>query len=391
MDDRITYLGYANARAKLRRFGIKERDRFSHIHILGKTGTGKSTLLEQMILQDVRAGHAAVILIDPHGDLAESLRDRLEDEPRILFLDGADPNFSFNPLRGVPRQQHSLAVAGLVSVFSRQWVDSWGPRTEHLLRNCLHLLLAHGRATLEDLPRLLRDRRMQREWLQHLRNPPVEEFFLREWPSYSLQFRGAMQAPLLNKVGAYLSDERLRKVLAGEGGEIVRLSKALAQRQVVLCSLAKGRMGEGPAQILGSLLLAYTALAGLGRTDGAPAFVFVDELGSVATSFVASMLDELRKRQVGLVVAHQHLSQLEPELADAILGETGTRVAFRLGSKDASVLAREFSPRLAAEDFLSLPNFHCYLRLLIGGQPSPAFSASLASPTVARKYGRRAT
>jgi hypothetical protein len=147
-------------------------------------------------------------------------------------------------------------------------------------------------------------------------------------------------------------------------------------------------MGEGPAHLLGSLLLAYSALAGLARTDETPAFVFVDELGSVATSFVASMLEELRKRRVGLTVAHQHLSQLGPELADAILGESGTKIAFRLGSSDAAVLAREFAPRFGAEDFLDLPNFEYYLRLLIDGQPSRAFSATTSPVSVSSSRHR---
>ena len=375
MDDRVTYLGYTNSRANFRRFGIKERDRFSHVHILGKTGTGKSTLMGQMIMQDVRAGHASVILIDPHGDLAESLRDQLADDSRVRFLDGANPDFSFNPLRNVPRSRHSLAVAALVSVFARQWEDSWGPRVEHVLRNCLYVLVARGEATLEDLPRLLRDRALQRSWLKRVDNPPVRDFFLQEWPSYSLALRGAMQAPLLNKLGAYLSDDRLRAILT-ETANPLRLSDVMARREILLVSLAKGEMGPDPAHLLGSLLLAYTALGGLARDDSTPAFVFVDELGSVATPFVGSMLEELRKRQVGVTVAHQHLSQLGRELGDAVLGNAGTQVAFRSGSGDAAVLAREFAPRFDAEDFLSLPNFRYYLRLMIDGRPGRAFSAS---------------
>ena len=309
MDERVTYLGYANARANIRRFGIKERDRFSHVHVLGKTGTGKSTLLEQMILQDVAPGHAPVILIDPHGDLAESVRDKLGGDERVRFIDGAHPDFSFNPLRSVPRKQHALAVAALTSVFARQWEDSWGPRSEHVLRNCLYVLVAQGTATLEDLPRLLRDHQFQRDWLKRVENPPVRDFFLREWPSYSVQFRGTMQAPILNKLGAYLSDERLRSILTGEDNPL-RLSEVLADKRVLLASLAKGTLGEGPAHLLGSLLLAYAALGGLARSGGPRAFLFVDELGSVATTFVGSILEELRKRGVGLTLAHQHLSQL---------------------------------------------------------------------------------
>ncbi len=378
MAKRITYLGYTNARAKLTRFGIKERDRFSHIHILGKTGTGKSTLLGQMALQDITARDSAVILIDPHGDLAQDVRGQVGESERMLFLDGTKPAFSFNPLRGVARSQQPLAVAALVSVFARQWEDSWGPRVEHLLRNCLFVLVAQGDATLADLPRLLRDRQLQRDWLRRVQNPPVADFLLREWPTYSLNFRGSMQAPLMNKLGAMLSDPRLREILCGDG-EPLRLSSVLGRQKVLLVDTSKGVMGEGPSRMLGSLLLAYIALAGLARSSDEPVFVYVDELGSVATTFVASMLEELRKRKIGLTLAHQHLSQLGPELADAVIGNAGTRIAFRLGSKDAAVLTREFVPQFAVEDFLNLPNFEFYLRLLIDGRPSWGFSAKNSS------------
>ena len=263
----------------------------------------------------------------------------------------------------------------MLTTYTRQWDDSWGPRVEHLLRNCLFVLVAQQNATLSDIPRLLRDRALQREMLKRVENPPVRDFFEREWPSYSMQFRGSMQAPLMNKLGAYLSDPRLRKILSGNDSPL-QLSEIMRNKRVLLASLAKGTMGEGPSRLLGSLLLAYTALAGLARSDDTPSFVFVDELGSVATSFVGSILEELRKRHVGLTLAHQHLSQLDSELADSVLGNAGTRISFRLGSKDSAVLAREFAPQFETEDFLNLPNFHYYLRLLIDGQPSRAFSAT---------------
>ena len=330
-----------------------------------------------MVLQDAAAGYASVILIDPHGDLAESLRDKLANESRVRFIDGARPDFSFNPLARVSREQQPLAVAALVSVFARQWDDSWGPRVEHLLRNCLFVLVAQQDATLADLPRLLRDRKLQRKMLGRVENPPVRDFFLREWPSYSRQFRGSMQAPLMNKLGAYLSDPRLRSVLSGRNAPL-QLSEVMRTRTVLLASLAKGTMGEGPSRLLGSVLLAYTALAGLARSDGPPSFLFVDELGSVATSFVGSILEELRKRQVGLTLAHQHFSQLGPEMTDTVVGNAGTRIAFRIGSKDSAILAREFAPHFEPADLLNLPNFRFYIRLLIHGQPSPAFSAEAA-------------
>ncbi len=377
MENNVTYIGYANARAKLRRFGIREWDRFSHIHILGKTGTGKSTMLGQMATQDAIRGDASVVLIDPHGDLARRVRDSLAQQgvpsDRVRYLAADNPDFSFNPLKGVSRSHAPLSIAALVSVFSRQWEDSWGPRVEHVLRNAIGALLAAQDATIADIPRLLRDRSFQRRCLSQVRSPSLEEFFYREWPSYSLGFRSSIAAPFLNKIGAYVSDERLRSILTGNNRPL-RLGRAMQQKQIVLVDLAKGTLGPGPAYLLGSLLLAYVALAGLARTDSHPVFVYVDELGSVASSFVGSMLEELRKRKIGLTLGHQHLSQLGSELADTIIGNAGTRIAFRLGSRDAAVMTREFAPALAPEDFLNLPNYAFYIRLLIDGEPSRAFS-----------------
>ncbi len=377
MGNDITYIGHANARARLQRFGIKKRDRFSHVHIVGKTGTGKSTLMEQMLLQDVERGDSSVIVIDPHGDMTRSAHETVTGRgvatDRVRYLSTTNPNFSFNPLQGVAREHVPLAVAALVSVFTCQWEDSWGPRVEHVLRNALTALLYRGSATIADIPRVLRDRRLQRACLAKANDPSLAEFFLREWPSYSLAFRSSMQAPLLNKIGAYVSDERLRTILTGDGKRL-HLGQVMRGKEVALIDLGKGALGPTPAHLLGSLLLSYVALAGLARTEEHPVFVYVDELGSVASSFVGSMTEELRKRNVGLTLAHQHFAQLGSELTDALLGNAGTRIAFRLGSRDAVLMAREFAPVFLSEDFLNLPNFAFYIRLLIDGQPSKAFS-----------------
>ena len=376
---KLTYLGYANHRAKHVRFGVRRADRFSHCHLIGATGCGKTTLLEQMVLQDILAGDASVIVIDPHGDLVARVRRQVPEDTqeRVVFLDGADSRWTFNPLRRVPKMQQPLAVASLVSVFARQWESSWGPRVEHLLRNCLFLLAAQRDANLADVPRLLGDRKLQHRLLAHVDNEPVREFFLREWPSYSLPFQGSIKAPLLNKLGALLSDPSLRRVLCGNERPL-QLGQVFAGRRVLLVDSAKGKLGEGSASLLGSLLLAYVALGGLARESTSPVFVYVDELGSVATTFVASMLEELRKKGMGLTAAHQHLAQLDPVVGDAVIGNAGTRILFRLGAKDAAFFEREFGPKFVADDLVNLPNFHLYLRLLVDGAPSRPFSAKTA-------------
>lgn len=381
-DDDITYFARTNYRNAGQQFGIRLADRRHHLYAIGKTGTGKSTLLKTLIAQDIARGHGCA-LFDPHGDLVEEVLAGIPDHcrPDVLYLDVPNPRqlWHFNPFSGVAEEGRALAAAGLVEVFKKLWADDWGPRLEHLLRNIAFTLLETPGATFGDIPRLLSEKQYRQQTVRGLSNKVVRSFWEGEYAGYSPAFRAVVTAPLLNKVGAFLSDPRLYGILTGEQSSF-DLAPVMDEGRVLLVNLAKGRIGEGPSALLGSLLVSHLSLAGLARASQPAAerrdfFVYLDEFQTFATLTLATMLSELRKYRVNLVLAHQYLSQLEPEIRDAVFGNVGTFISFRVGAVDAPLVARELSPTFEPDDLLSLPNFHIYLRLMIRGEVSKPFSA----------------
>ncbi len=382
VNDDITYIALANHRAKLRPFGIKQRDRRSHMYIIGKTGTGKSTLLRVLLEQDILAGRG-VALLDPHGDLVEGVLGIVPEERRedLVYLDAtpSQPKWTFNPFAGVPVKKRALAAAGMVEVFRKLWPDDWGPRLEHLLRNVVFTLLEAPGSTFGHVPRLLTDRSVRRRALEHVTDEVVRDFWLSEYERYSQRFRSVVIAPLQNKIGAMLADPRLRRVLTAEQSSF-NLSEVMDLRKVLLVNLSKGQIGEGPAALLGSLVVSHLGLSGIARADQPESqrsdfIVYLDEFQTFGTRSLANMLAELRKYRVSFTLSHQFLSQLVPDVRDAVIGNVGTMIVFRLGAADAPFVARELAPVFDADDLIRLPNFHVYLKLLIGGQPSKPFSA----------------
>ncbi len=381
-DDRITYMGKTNHRNAGVLFGIREKDRRSHFYIVGKTGTGKSHLIRNMILQDIKAGKGCA-LFDPHGDLVATVRSQVpsEREKDLVYLDLPDPAlpWRFNPLAGIAEDKRPLAAAGLVEVFKKLWPDDWGPRLEHLLRNVVYTLLEIPGSTLADIPPLLSDRTHRNGVVSQLQNLVVRDFWFDEFNNYSPAFRAVVTAPLQNKLGALLTDPIFHRFLT-EPGQPLGLRQAMDSGKIVLVNLDKGRIGEGLAMTIGSFLLSHIALAGISRSeqweeDRQDFFVYLDEFQTFTTHSLANMLSELRKYRVSIVLAHQHLSQLEREIRDAVFGNVGSIVAFRVGAADAGYLAKEFAPVFSAEDLISLPRFHVYARLQICGQQSTSFSA----------------
>jgi type IV secretory pathway TraG/TraD family ATPase VirD4 len=378
----ITYFARTNFRGSSRLFGIRQADRLSHIYVIGKTGAGKSTLFETMMRQDLETGEGFALL-DPHGDLFDKMNGAVPEArgPAVLAWDVTDPSspIRFNPLSGVQPEKRSLAVAGLIAAFERQWHDSWGVRMEHVLRNTLFALLEAGGATLADIPRLLEVDSFRREVLGRVANKQPRSFFEREYESYAPSMRAQVIGPILNKVGAFLSDPTLYRILVSPESSF-DFRRLMNSGGVLLVNLSKGKIGEGPARLLGSLLVASIGLAGLSRAELSaeerrPFFVYLDEFQSFATLSLAGMLSELRKYGVGLILANQYLGQLSPEIRDAVLGNVGTLIAFRVGAADAPILSREFAPVFGAEDLLSLSNRSIYLKLLVDGVVSRPFSA----------------
>ena len=386
--ERVTLFARSDFRGESRVFGIRQRDRRSHLYALGKTGTGKSNLLETLICQDIQAGEG-VALLDPHGDLVERVVARVpaERSDDLIYLDVPSQTqaFGFNPVERVAPERRSLAASALVEVFKKIWADSWGPRVEHILRNAVFCLLEQPEAILADMSRLLEDPAFRKRAAERVSNAQVRNFWLREYESYPARFRAEAIAPLQNKVGAFLADPILYRILSAPKSSF-DLRRVIDEGKILLVNLAKGRMGEGSAALLGALLVARLGLAGLSRSDvheeeRRDFSLYIDEFQTFATMSFVSILSELRKYRVNLVLTNQYLSQLDLPVRDAVLGNVGTLVSFRVGPADAAVLGEEFAPEFSASDLMSLPNYRIYLRLMIDGGVSKPFSAMTISPS----------
>ena len=383
----LTVFARTNFRGEHKRFGIRNADRLFHIYMLGKTGTGKSTLLETFMRDDLRAGYGFA-LIDPHGDLVEHVLDVVPDHRKkdVVYFNVPDQAeaLSFNPLGGVPFEKRSLAASGMLEVFRKLWADSWGPRLEHILRNALLALLDQDKPTLADVVRLLSDDAFRRGVGQRVENPQVRSFWLREYPGYPDRFRAEAIAPIQNKVGAFLANPLLYGILSGRR-EGIDLRRVMDEGKILLVNLAKGKIGEDTANLLGSLLVSSIGNAAFSRADTPETerrhfWLYLDEFQNFTTLSLASMLSELRKYRVGLVLAHQYLSQLAPEIRDAIIGNVGTIISFRIGLADAEIIAREFYPEITEGDLVYLPNHEIYLKLMTLGVQTHPFSAETLAP-----------
>lgn len=382
----ITMLGITNGRRPMY-FGIHGADRLFHLYAIGKTGTGKSTFIEHMAAQDL-AAHRGFALLDPHGDLVERVVRvvRPEERERVVYLNVPDPAqpFGYNPLRHVADAYVPLAASGLLETFRKIWPDAWGVRMEHVLRNVLYTLLERPDATLADVPRFLSDKAYRRSIVAGIKNPVVRAFWTQEYEQYSPRYRADSIAPIQNKVGAFLADPKLYRILTAPAHDL-HVRRMMDEGQVLLVNLARGHLGEDTSTLLGALLvttigLAAFSRAGVPEAKRRPFFVYIDEFQSFATDFLATMLSELRKYRVGLVLAHQHLAQIDPQTRSAVFGNTGTLVSFRIGPEDADTVAREFAPTFRSQDLTGLPNHDFYLRLMIEGTPSRPFSATTINP-----------
>lgn len=385
--DRVTYFARTNARNDRRVFGIKQPDRLSHMYVIGKTGTGKSTLLERLILGDVKAGEG-LVLVDPHGDLAERVAARIPAHRRsdLIYLNVPDRSqpYGYNPLKRVTPARRPLAASGLLEVFEKMWPEAWGVRMEHILRNALLALLDQPQASLPEVLRLLSDKSYRKQALRHIENPQVRAFWEDEYENYSSRMRADGIAPIQNKVGAFLADPTLYRILT-RPEQPINIRRIMDEGKILLVNLAKGQIGEDASSLLGGLLVTTIGLAAFSRQDTElaarrPFYCYLDEFQNFTTLSMANMFSELRKYGVGMIVVHQYLHQLDPAVQYAVLGNTGTLISFRLGPKDASFIGLEFQEKFAPIDLMNLPNFNVYLKLMIQGTPSIPFSAETLSP-----------
>ena len=383
----VSFFGRTNLREPHRAFGIRQADRLSHIYVIGKTGTGKTTLLETLIRQDIEHGRGCA-LIDPHGDLVERIANSIPAHraPDVVYLNVPDPAqpFGYNPLLRVSAGLRPLVASGLIDVFKKMWAEAWGVRMEHILRNTLLALLDQPSAALPDILSMLNSKGFRAKASANIENEQVRSFWRDEFPKYSFRNQADGIAPIQNKVGAFLADPKLRRILVPEHGGL-RLREIMDQGKILLVNLSQGKIGTDSASLLGALMVTSLGNAAFSRasedeTNRRPFFLYADEFQNFTTLSLARMLSELRKFGVGLVMAHQYLQQLDPDISHAVLGNAGTLIAFRVGAYDAALNAREFEPVFAPVDLLNLPNRHIYLKLLIDGAPSKPFSATTLGP-----------
>lgn len=363
-------------------FGLALRDRLMHVYVIGQTGTGKSTLLLNMAHQDAAQRHG-FCLIDPHGDLAEILHQTLDTEH--LYWNVADPScpFGFNPLRRVSEPLRPLVASGLIEALKKQWPDAWGARMEHLLRHAILALLEQPQADLRDIMKLFTFKGFRRQVTENVTDPQVRFFWKHEFPAMNYQSSADGVSPVANKLGAFLAHPTVRKALC-EPREPLRFRSFMDTGQILIVNLAKGRLGTDVSNVMGGLITANLMHAaftrhGLPEAARRPFLLYVDEFHNLTTKSFAGLLSEARKYGLGLVLAHQHLSQTGPEVRDAILGNVATMVVFRVGASDAPVFEKLLPP-FSATDLKNQPNRRAVVRMMHGGEPLRAFSASMYPP-----------
>ena len=330
-------------------FTRDERER--HVWIVGKSGSGKSTVLFNLAMSDIVAGEG-VAVIDPHGDLAEDILDaiprrRIND---VCYLDAGETEYpvGFNPATRIAPERRALAASGIVSAFKHQWSDSWGNRTEHFLLHGVTALISRRHATLIDLPRLYTDDRFRERIVSHVTDPETLRFWQEEFPGYTKSLRSDAVSPILNKAGQISASPHLRLIL-GQIAPRFDLAFTMNNRRILIANLARGRIGEQAANLLGSLLVSHMQLVAMERGTLPPArrvpfFVHVDEFQTFSSESFASLLSEARKFATHFCLANQYTDQLSNAVRAAVIGNAGTLIVFRVGSRDAELLAPEFRP-----------------------------------------------
>jgi len=385
--DDVTALALTNFRNEKRRFGIKEDDRRRHVYLIGKTGMGKSTVLENMIIQDIQNGKG-VAVVDPHGDLVEKVINyipsgRVND---VIYFNPADLDFpiAFNVFEKVDRSHQHLIASGLIGIFKKLWADSWGPRLEYVLRNAILALLEYPDSTLLGVMRLLVDKGYRKKVIQKITDPVVRSFWLDEYSKYPDKFQSEAIAPIQNKVGQFLSSPVIRNIV-GQVKSSFSMRDIMDNKKILLMNLAKGRVGEDNSALLGAMLITKIQMAAMSRVDipeeeRQDFYLYVDEFQNFATESFANILSEARKYRLNLIIAHQYIEQLDDLVRASVFGNVGTIMLFRIGATDAEELVKEFEPYFVEEDLVNLGRYDVYMKLMIDGISSQPFSATTMPP-----------
>jgi len=369
-------------------FGIKKADRRKHVYVVGKTGTGKSTLIANMSIDDMRKGEGFAV-VDPHGDLCEIILNyvpsfRIND---IVYLDPSDIQhpFALNPLEIRQEGQKELVASGIVSVFHKLYGTSWGPRLEYILRNCILTLLEFENATFLEVPKLLGDSEYRHRMIEKISDPVLKAFWFNEFEKMPPNLRSEAISPILNKIGQFLSSKMIRNII-GQPKSSIDLRKIMDEGKILLVNLSQGKIGEDSSALLGAMIITQIQLAAMSRIyiaeeERKDFYLYVDEFQNFATTSFIKILSEARKYRLCLLVANQYLAQVDPDILSAILGNVGTIVSFAVGAADAGVMSKEFGQVYTEADLTGLSNFQLITRMTIDSINSrPFFAYSLPLP-----------
>lgn len=387
----INIFGQVSFRGSTTRFGIKQDDRRRHMYLIGKTGMGKTTTLENMVISDIANGHGVGVM-DPHGDFAEKMLDFVPKEriKDVVYFDPADINFpiAFNPLEQVQDEFRYLVASGLMGVFKKIWPDVWSPRMEYILNNSLLTMLEFPDSNMLGVQRLLSDKDYRKTKVDALKDPVIKGFWVNEFSRYSQKFETEATAAIQNKIGQFVANPLVRNIL-GQNKSALNLRQAIDERKILIFNLSKGKIGEDNSALLGSMIITKLQLAAMSRVDipepdRKDFYLYVDEFQNFATDSFANILSEARKYRLCLILAHQYIRQLTHDLntkvRDAVFGNVGTIVTFRVGGEDAEFLEKEFEPDFMATDIVNLAKAHVYIKLMIDGVSSRPFSAQGLPP-----------
>ena len=388
-----TFIGKAEFKNRLTTFGIKRVDRGRHVYIVGKTGTGKTTLIANMAIEDIRKGEG-VAVIDPHGDLIQTLlqyipHNRLND---VCYFNPADPNYTYplNLLEVKNKAQQELVASGIVSIFHKLYAHSWGPRLEHILRNTILTLTSVPGTTLTDVIRILTEKNFRRQILAKIQSPTILAFWRHEFEPMGDRLRQQAISPILNKVGQFVTSPLIRKVISSPQSR-VKIEEIMNQGRIILVDLSQGKIGEDNSALLGAMIITQIQLAAMNRAylsenERRPFYLYVDEFQDFATNSFIKILSEARKYKLNLTIANQYMAQLDSEIQDAILGNVGSLISFLVGAKDAQVLEREFGREFSHEELVSLGRYQILLKLSIDGETStPFYATTLPLPNCSNK------
>ena len=387
----VVYFGRTDFRGSERLFGLKRADRRQHTYVLGKSGTGKTTLMHNMMVQDIVNGEG-VCVVDPHGEFVESLLRKIPESRAddVIYFNPADTEYSlgFNVLEIPDPKYKHLVASGLMGIFTKIWSNVWSARMEYVLNNSILALLDTSGTTLLGVMRILVDKEYRQEIISNVKDPVVRGFWINEFEQWRDQFRNEAIAPIQNKVGQFLSTAFIRNII-GQKKSTINILDIMNSGKILLINVSKGKIGEDNSSLLGAMLITKIQLAAMERVripeeERIDFFLYVDEFQNFATDSFANILSEARKYRLSLTLGHQYIGQLitdtSTKVRDAIFGNVGTMIVFRVGAADAEFLEKELTPEFTVQDMVNLPNRSIYVKLMINGLTSRPFSASTLPP-----------